>query len=169
MKLFFTKKTSNQQGFTLIESMIAVVVFSFGLLAVAGVMTVAVRGNHNGYMRTQATFLLASASDMMRANAIGVRQGLYNGAYSGAVDVSGMCTSGPCGVAGLVARDTQLWANMITQTLPNSEGTIDCTNHVGLPNAPYSGLCTVTINWTESNEIDAESTQAASIVVKPIL
>ena len=39
-----------QKGFTLIEAMIAVVVFSFGLLGVAGVMLVAVKSNHNGYM-----------------------------------------------------------------------------------------------------------------------
>ena len=64
---FMINKSKNK-GFTLIEVMIAVVVFSFGLLAVAGVMTVAVKSNHNGYMRSQANFLASSMLDSMRKN-----------------------------------------------------------------------------------------------------
>jgi len=165
-KILNSKK---QKGFTLIEAMIAVVVFSFGLLGVAGVMTVAVKGNHNGYMRSQAIFFIASMSDMMRANAQGVIAGAYNGTYSGTSDVSGMCTAAPCLAGDLVARDTQQWSNMITQVLPNSQGVISCSPHIGLPTDTYSGICEVTITWDESNDIDASSTQTARSIVKPIL
>ena len=48
-----------------VPALIAIVVFSFGLLGVAGVMTVAVKNNHNGYMRSQAVFLASSSVDMM--------------------------------------------------------------------------------------------------------
>ena len=68
-------KFKQQKGFTLIEVMIAVVVFSFGLLGVAGIMTVAVKNNHNGYMRSQAAILTATIVDMMRRNKAGVKGG----------------------------------------------------------------------------------------------
>jgi type IV pilus assembly protein PilV len=161
------RKRNKQQGFTLIEVMIAVVVFSFGLLGVAGVMTVAVKNNHNGYMRSQAAFMASSIIDMMRRNKGGVKAGLYDGTYSGFVDVTSMCTISPCGPTNLAARDVQQWSNMITQLLPNSSGTIACALNTVWPDAPVNGFCTVTVNWTESNEIDSESNQTLSIVATP--
>jgi type IV pilus assembly protein PilV len=195
--MFKYKLKIKQKGFTLIEVMIAIVVFSFGLLGVAGVMTVAVKNNHNGYMRTQAAFLTTSIIDMMRRNQLGVFQGLYDGTYAGYSSVSSACVSGiGCDYAGLAARDVSQWSNMITQFLPNSSGTVQCTAGaapttpipVMIPNPldptpstpslplvacqrcaiePYSGFCDITITWTESNEIGTNSTQSYTVKAKP--
>jgi len=161
-------KFKQQNGFTLIEVMIAVVVFSFGLLGVAGIMTVAVKNNHNGYMRSQATILTATIIDMMRRNKPGVKAGLYDGSYAGYVDISTMCTSA-CGPTGITARDVQQWSNMLTQLLPNSSGSILCDINIsiGLEDSPVDGFCTATVIWSESNEISADSTQSVSLVATP--
>lgn len=185
-----------QKGFTLIEAMIAIVVFSFGLLGVAGIMTVAVRNNHNGYMRTQAAFMATSMVDMMRRNQLGVYQGLYDGTYSGNTDISSMCVGTGCNYVNLATRDVNQWSNMITQLLPNSSGTIQCTPGaapvspipVMIPNPanpdpanptlppvvcqrcaiePYSGFCNVSISWTESNELSSQSKQTYVLQAKP--
>ena len=58
------------QGFTLIEVLVAVLVFSFGLLGIAGMMTISVKSNHNGYLRSQANFLAENMVDRMRANPV---------------------------------------------------------------------------------------------------
>ena len=55
----------NNQGFTLIEVLVAVLVFSFGLLGIAGMMTISVKSNHNGYLRSQANFLAENMVDRM--------------------------------------------------------------------------------------------------------
>jgi type IV pilus assembly protein PilV len=166
-------------GFTLIETMIAIVVFSFGLLAIAGVMTVAVKSNHNGYMRSQASFLASSMLDTMRRNIRAVWAGSYDGTVSGYSDVNSMCQSAGCTFNQLAARDLQFWSNTITQILPNSTGEISCVagsaflDTAGPINAPfyavepYSGICTITVNWTESNETAGDSTQSLVLQGKP--
>ncbi len=178
------KQKITQKGFTLIEVMIAVVVFSFGLLGVAGVMTVSVKNNHNGYMRSQAAFLASSMIDNMRRNQIALWLNQYNGSYSGYSDISSLCTSTECLPKALADRDVQQWSNMITQILPNSSGSIDCVQSAppvsSIPELdgsgspcyycavePYNGFCTVTVTWSESNELSANSTQNLSLVGKP--
>ncbi|MCF6288493.1 MAG: type IV pilus modification protein PilV [Proteobacteria bacterium] len=172
------KILSKQQGFSLVEVMIAVVVFSFGLLGIAGMMTVAVQSNHSGYMRSQAINLTSSINDMMSRNYFALWQGTYNGTYSGIINISGtsgICDTGDgCADIELANRDTQMWGSMISQALPNSSGEIDCVN-IGANNAlvgaggrstPYLGLCTITIRWSESNQTGS-SNEMYQIVTNP--
>ena len=53
-------------GFTLIEVLIAVVMVSIGLLAIAGLQTRAMRANRTARMQTEATFLAAGFLEQMR-------------------------------------------------------------------------------------------------------
>ncbi len=191
---------NRSKGFTLIEAMIAVVVFSFGLLGVAGVMTISVKNNQNGYMRSQATFLAASMIEMMRSNQIALWNDLYNGTYNSytALTSGNDCSTAACNFTQLRDRDVQVWSNMINQILPNSSGVVACVSpeppttaipimvvdpdgillpgDPGFPQMmvcgncaidPYNGFCTVTINWSESNEISATSAQSFELVGKP--
>lgn len=170
-------KNIKQKGFTLIEIMIAVVVFSFGLLAVAGVMTVAVKNNHNGFMRSQASFLASSMLDMMTRNdSRKLYDNSYDGTYSGYSDISAVCHSAACTMDELVDRDVQLWSNQLTQILPNSEGEISCQSrgatlgvclNVNDACEPYNGFCTITITWDESSEASASSQQTLTLIGKP--
>ncbi len=174
------QKKRSQSGFTLIEAMIAVVVFSFGLLGVAGVMIVSVKNNHNGYLRSQAVFLAHSIIETMRINSWELWRNAYNGNYGNPgsiVDLSTMCTTAsPCSCdSGVATRDTQQWSNMIIQTLPNGQGSIQCVPSVAmlspaacdLSDEPYLGMCTVTVSWDESNETNASSTQQVVVVANP--
>ncbi len=170
---FSRKNLQLQQGFTLVEVMIAVVVFSFGLLGVAGVMLVAVKSNHNGYLRTQATFLAHSMADMMRRNSWSVWSNTYNGNYGGTiVNLTGLCTSAsPCAANALANRDTSMWGNMLTQSLPNGLGSIQCVQAGGAPNVvawneadrPYKGVCTITVTWNEATKNNAAVPQQIQI------
>lgn len=188
-------KIKNEKGLALIEVMIAIVVFSFGILGVAGVMTVSIKNNHNGYMRSQAAFLASSAIDMMRRNQLalwgtaGVSD--FDGTYSGYTDVSTDCATASCTSADMAQRDVTNWGNMIDQLLPNSSGQIQCINGGTLPITaipvmmtnpappgpdvicehcaiePYNGFCNITITWSESNVKDASSTQTLLLIGKP--
>ncbi len=174
--LRLNKKTN--KGFTLIEVMIAVVVFSFGLLGVAGIMTVSVRNNHNGYVRSQATMLAQSIVDSMSKNKWSVWKNQYDGTFTGLADVSASCPAAGCSCAQVATRDTTLWGNMLTQTLPNGSGTISCAQSAGTTSAgvyqcqssttaPYQGLCTITITWNESNQTSSASAQSYVLIARP--
>ena len=76
------------RGFTLLEVLVAVLIFSLGLMGLAGLLAVSVKTNHAAYMRTQATFLAQGMADRMRANVLGLWNNSYNLTHHGAADVS---------------------------------------------------------------------------------
>ncbi len=169
----------NQQGFTLLEVLVAVLVFSFGLLGIAGMMTISVKSNHNGYLRSQANFMAENMVDRMRANPVALWADAYVGtAATGAATCD---LTNPCTFTDLATYDMQEWANSLARALPNGTGNIVCVNNGTLPGTlavadgpsiwspvpPYEGVCTVTVNWNESNRTSATDAQQVVLVVQP--
>ena len=66
-----------QSGASLIEVLIAVLVLSFGMLALGGMLSYAVQMPKLSGYRSSATTIAASHIELMRANVAGVRLGLY--------------------------------------------------------------------------------------------
>ncbi|WP_395376053.1 type IV pilus modification protein PilV [Marinicella sp. W31] len=172
-------KKTKSQGFTLLEILIAILVFSFGLLGLAGMMTISVRNNHNGYLRTQANFYADNMADRMRANPVALWNGSYNGTAATGTTV---CTIGsPCDFDTLALYDMENWARGIANTLPAGLGDITCAGPGGLPGnlptadapsiwipaPPYPGLCTINVSWTEANGNSVAETQTVTLVIQP--
>lgn len=55
-------------GFTLLEVLIAMVVFAIGMLGLAGMQGTALKDNNDAYMRSQAVFFAYDMGDRIRAN-----------------------------------------------------------------------------------------------------
>ncbi len=148
------------KGFTLLEVLIALIVFSLGLIGLAGLLVVSVQTNHSAYLRTQASFLAQSMADRMRANILGVWNGTYVGTYTSTTTgtTSTACLQATlCTSAQVAARDVKIWSNQLASFLPNPTGTIACTAPASTPSAnklverpPYTSPCTITIAWNES-------------------
>ena len=146
------------RGFTLLEVLIALLVFSLGLLGMAGLLIVSVKTNHSAYLRTQASFLAQSMADRMRANMPRVWTQDYETAYpTGDTDP---CTGGTaCTRANMAIRDKAVWSTQLTDQLPNATANIICAQTAGVNvnaqdaenGAPYAGTCTLLIQWSESN------------------
>lgn len=164
-----------QRGVSLIEVLMAVLVFSVGLLGVAGLMVMAVRSNHSAFLHTQAVFLADSMADRMSANPVGVWSGDYNATtwdFSASASASAPCSHG-CTPRALAEADLRAWQRQLTSLLPNHEdtgGTIRCDNgQAGFtpvpwapPSAamppvrgqlamrpPYGGKCDLHVRWRE--------------------
>jgi type IV pilus assembly protein PilV len=145
------------RGFTLLEVLIALLVFSLGLLGLAGLMVVSFKTNHSAYLRTQASFLAVSMADRMRANTPRIWTDDYNTTYpTGDTDP---CASGAaCSRADVATRDKAEWSTQISDLLPNGAATIDCQPAAGVTvnaldaqnGAPYTGLCHIVIQWNEA-------------------
>ncbi|MDR2011991.1 MAG: type IV pilus modification protein PilV [Rhodanobacter sp.] len=145
-------------GFTLLELLIALLIFSLGLIGMAGLMMLSVKTSHSAYLRTQASFIAQAMVERMRANINGVWGGSYNGSYS---DTPGTaipaCNSGGgCDPAAVAERDQSAFTAALAQFLPDSSATINCkttttpTSTDLLSQRPYDGICLMSITWSES-------------------
>jgi type IV pilus assembly protein PilV len=79
LNLFNRKPFQNsQQGATLIEILIAVLILSFGLLGMAGLQTRALQGNQSSVQRSQAVMLANYMMDAMRIDRESAKGLSYN-------------------------------------------------------------------------------------------
>jgi type IV pilus assembly protein PilV len=146
------------RGFTLLEVLIALLVFSLGLIGLAGLLVLSVKTNYAATQRTQATFLAQSLAERMRANIIGVWQGNYDSASVTAVPAAACNPTAPagCNPAGIASWDLSVWFDQVAQSLPAPNATIACTqNLVATPpdlrsQPPYEGTCTIRLTWSEA-------------------
>lgn len=149
----------HQRGASLVEVMMSVLVFSVGLIGLAGLMVMATHSNHSAYLRTQVTFLAGNMANRMSANPVGVWEGGYNsGAYPVARSQTDCGAAVGCNAVALAAYDQSVWSSQLVTFLPNPSATIQCG---GVSSAghnpsselnsrpPYGGTCDMTISWTE--------------------
>ena len=133
------------KGFTLLEVMVALVIFSIGLLGLAGMQTISMDNNRVAYKRTIATQLAYDMADRIRNNPNGTYTHDVTAASSIPATVCVSTTSGACSSSQMAAWDLYEWDQAIWDT-KNS-------NMVN-PRAIVSksgSVFTITIGWDESN------------------
>ncbi|MDP3535829.1 type IV pilus modification protein PilV [Halomonas sp. M1] len=121
----------NQLGISLLESLIAILVLSIGLLGVAGLQTQSLIHNRAAYFETQATNMAQDMLDRIRANSDNAST------YSLGVgsEVSG---------SSLSAADRSEWVEDLATTLPSGEGGISIS----------SNRMRVTVRWADTSAPD---------------
>ena len=119
------QRQGKQDGFTLLEVLIALLVLSIGLLGLAGLQTTALRSNQMAGMRTLAIQHAYGISDRMRANPTGVDAQLYVQNVTATVPTGTTvnCTMVACTPAQLAAFDLTAWMNEVVR-LPGGRGRI---------------------------------------------
>lgn len=154
---------SRQRGVSLIEVLVAVLIFSIGLIGLAGMLVMATRSNQAALLRTQATFLAHNMADRMTANPIGVWNGDYNQSdYSSITGASTCDSASPCDPAALATHDQQIWSAQLRTFLPEANASITCTKNTAYtPSSsqidmrpPFGGNCAMTMTWTEQQTGD---------------
>lgn len=156
---------SQQHGFSLIEVLVAVLIFSLGLIGLAGLLVMSTQANQGAFLRTHVTFLGQNMADRMRANPIGVWQGDYdftiNPATASTAAVPACDSANPCSPAEVATHDVAQWGALLAQYLP-ADSALQASNVCvrpagGMPisaaqlimRPPYDGTCTMSIDWTE--------------------
>lgn len=152
-----TGNASCQNGTSLVEVLVAVVILAVGLLGVAGMQTSALRNNQSAYERTVATFLASSISERMAAN----RQSALDGEYN-----TGIAEGCPSPGGGTLAKeDVTAWINEIRS--PSMLGDSAC----GAVNCAVAGLvtiCQVTLQWEDSRSaVTGSETNRLVLEVRP--
>lgn len=158
-----------QRGVSLIEVMVAVLVFSVGLLGLSGLLAMAARSNDAAYLRTQVTFLAGGMAERMRANLIAVWNGDYDGEAAAGGHASA-CVATACTPAELARRDKAAWAAQLATAVPDATGDIRCDRPAGAAltpqqiamRPPFGGSCAMTVRWTERQIGDEDHRGAAT-------
>lgn len=68
---------SSQQGITLIEVLISIIVLAVGLLGIAGLQTVSLKSTNMAHERAMAVILTETLFEVMRANSDAARAGVF--------------------------------------------------------------------------------------------
>lgn len=133
---------SRQQGFTLLEVMIALVIFSIGLLGLAGLQAGGLRSNTQAQLRTIAVIQAYDMADRIRANRRGVVDGEYN-ALDDTNPTAGNCITNACDAAQMATYDYYEWVKTTQSVLPSGHGIVSSNLANGVR------LFTVTVMWDE--------------------
>lgn len=138
------KRTRIQQaGSVILEALIAILIFSIGILALVGMQAVAISHVADAKYRSTAGFLANQivgtiwATRAVTTNAVN--------AMVAAPDPTFACN--PCTAANGNPY-TQAWAvSGVMADLPSASAVIAITNFPALPAAPVASMVTVTIGW----------------------
>lgn len=141
-------------GFSLVEVLIALIIFAVGLLGIAKMEAMALATTATSSRRAIAALEASSLANTMHLN-----RGFWGSgqASSLVVTITGStvanppggttpdCEVGaaaPCGDVALAANDLNVWATGLQAMLPNDAATITC-------NATTPLECTIQIQWSE--------------------
>lgn len=149
----------SEQGFTLIEILVAVLVLSFGLLGLAMLQATGLRYNTDSYMRSQATILAYDLIDRMRANKAGADAGHYclgsampvcETTAAPAEELCGDAPSGCASSAQLAQYDLSRWYTLQKRFLsPGAQDSSIRGEIVTTPSGSVINQYTVTMRWSE--------------------
>src|SRR5699024_3278786 len=138
-------RPQQQQGFSLIEVLIALVVLSIGLVGLAGLLVQGIKSNHNAYLRTQAALLSHAMAERMLANRAGLQNGDYDAidTTSAGTDPGCVTTGSGCDPAHMAHHDAHAWGRLLSTALPTGAGRVT--------GAGAGSIFTITVTWREAS------------------
>ena len=138
----------HQQGVLLLEAMIAILLFSVGVLAVVGLQATAIKNVAQSKYRSDASFLADQILGQMWAD----RSNIASYAYTG----------------GSPPQKVAAWVQQVKDALPNAQNTppkiaIVTTNYAGPP-AYNAYQITVTVFWQAPDEHSSHQHQTTALI-----
>ena len=122
MKLRITHK--DQQGFTLLEAMVALVVFSVGLLGLGALQLAGMGNNQAAMQQSIATHLAYDMAERIRSNAAGRKANLYDD-FTALPNNPNLCTmTEGCTPARVATTDNFQWQTDISNMLFGGRGQV---------------------------------------------
>jgi type IV pilus assembly protein PilV len=127
---------SSQNGFTLLEVLIALLIVSFGMLGVAGLQLVTLKSNASSQYRSLAVHYAQEIGERMRVNDAALKTGVlrtqfaaYNSpatskAHASLTSFTATCKTIGCTPAQQALNDLAEWQQGISTTFPNGIGIV---------------------------------------------
>lgn len=135
------KSSKQQNGFSLVEVLIALIIMSVGMLGIATLFVQSMQAGRTSMFRHHAVTLAGDVADRIRANP---RAGI---AYQGmGADNGCIATGNDCNELAMAANDIFLWDQQVAESLPNGAITVTFNNAVIPPEY------TIRVDWDEPGE-----------------
>lgn len=169
-KLLSTRK--NQQGFSLLEVLVSIVILTFGILGAVGLQATSLQASREARLQSNAVRLADEIAELMRANhqsaiKTDAAQNPYLIDIAAASSTEDAITCGlpqsastPCSGTGIGTRDIRDWLSRLNAELPGSRAVICFDNTPydtsGLPqwNCSNTGnSLAIKIGWTRANTL----------------
>ena len=129
---------NKQNGFSMLEALVAMVIISLGMLGIAGIIANSLKVNQGAQTRSQASWLANDIIDRMRANRTTAEGGDY---------ALGGCNALPAG--GTIATDDlNQWCAALAAVLPSGTGAVNVA----------ATEVTVTVQWDDATRLAADAT-----------
>jgi type IV pilus assembly protein PilV len=136
------KISTRENGFSLIEVLIALLILAIGLLGTASLMLTSMKSNQSAYQRSQANWLAYDMAERMRLNRDLATSGdsyVITAATTLPSDPGCKASANGCSAANLALLDIREWMDQLTDAGVN--GTV----------ARASNAYTITISWQEDS------------------
>ncbi len=114
------------EGFTIIEVLITMVILSIGVLGLGLLQLTAMQNTQGGYLRSQATILAYDIIDSMRANVPAVTAGNYALAFTAATPAAVACygLAANCTTLQMASSDLNRWRTVLATYMPSGNGQV---------------------------------------------
>jgi type IV pilus assembly protein PilV len=133
-----TTSFQSQTGFTLIESLVALIVLSVGMIGIAALYGQGLAASRTALYRTTAVNLASEMADRIRSNRLG--RSSYAGV--GAVRPCGPGGGTNCTPVQMAEYDMNIWTTLVGNQLPGGTGTVAYV--AGTP-----PTYTITVTWQD--------------------
>ena len=142
--------TLMDRGFSLVELLVAMLIFAIGMLGLASLQGHGLQYNMDAYERSQAVFFAYDMSDRMRANIAGVNANAYAALAAPPNPLTSCVAANPvCDNAGMAAADASEWFTAIAAALPGGGGSVNCQDSDVDGDACTDGsLHRIRVTWT---------------------
>ncbi len=136
-----TRQPARQNGFSLVEVLIALIIMSVGMLGIATLFVQSMQAGRTSMFRHHAVTLAGDVADRIRANP---RAGI---AYTGQGANNACIASGnDCDEVAMASNDIFFWDQQVVESLPAGDVTVAFDDTVIPP------LYTITVDWDEPGE-----------------
>ena len=150
-----SRSAMRARGFTMVETLVALVVLSIGMLGVAGLFVISLRSGSSAVSRMQAVNLATDIADRIRANRRAGND--YTVASVATDDICTGASAKSCTPKEMAANDVWLWKKQIKNAFPGGKASGSIVYVAGASSLDPSTY-TITINWNEQAQTAAEAT-----------
>lgn len=163
-------RPTRQEGATMLEVLIAIVVFSFGMLGMLGLVVSSLKISSTSNFRSVASEQLAAMADALNANPVMIND--YLSVASSPTATASCFAAGGCTTAQLAETEYKLWLDRVAELLPSGAARLcrdstpsdgDSTNWA----CDGSGRPVVKICWNESR-VSTEAVWSAPCLINEL-
>ena len=142
------------RGITMVESLVALVILSVGMLGIAGLYVTGIKAGRSALLRTQAVNLASDMADRIRANRRAITA--YDMDAYGGAPTDQSCIGNDCTSAELAEDDLSRWQAAIEAALPGRPLALADVQVVNEA-APAADRFAISVTWHEAGETAAST------------